>query len=715
MAYVLGIDIGGTFTDAFATDDEGHIASAKSHSTPPDFSRGVIDVIDQLASDLGLDSAGLLGQTSYICHGTTSTLNAVVTGQTARVGFITTRGHADSIMIMNLEGRYAGLSSEQIQDMPRANKPAPLVPRSLVREIDERVDHKGDVVVELNEESVRRAVGELLEQGVEAIAVSLLWSFRNPSHEQRVRDIIEELSPGLYVGLSSEISPRIREYPRATTTIMSTQVGPKLREYLDPLQAQLSELGFRGSLLIMQGAGGTIAAEDASRQAIATVASVLTGGVVGAQSLGAALGHKNIITTDIGGTTFLVGMIVDGQPLTSTSTTLNQHTINVAMVRINTIGSGGGAIAWVDAGGNLKVGPRSAGAHPGPACYDEGGTEPTVTDVDLLLGILDADFFLGGRKRLRADLAEQAVREHIAEPLGLSVPDAAAAVYAIQNAQTADLVRRVVVDAGHDPRDFVLYSFGGAGPVHCAAYSADLGVREIVVPLGSTAAAFSAYGLAAADVVVSGERSSPEPFPAPAERVAHIFDELEREVLDRLEGQGIPFAEITVRREADLRYTLQLAEVTTPVNEGTIDEAAVARVAADFEALYERLYGKGAGFSEAGLQIITYRVFAEGRLAFSTRLPELDGTATGAPEVKTRRPMLLDPLVGWEEADVYDYRSLAPGHELVGPAVVEAPTTTVVIPRGTGAEVDRLGNITMRSAQEGDDADTGSRQREVRV
>lgn len=715
MAYVLGIDIGGTFTDAFATDDDGNITSAKSPSTPQDFSRGVINVIEQLASDLGTSTGQLLGDTSYICHGTTSTLNALVTGQTAKVGFITTRGHADSIVIMNLEGRYAGLSPEQIQDMPRANKPDPLVPSNLIREVDERVDHRGRALVELNEESVRTAVTELLDQGVEAIAVSLLWSFRNPAHEQRVRELIEELAPDLYVGLSSEISPRIREYPRASTTIMSTQVGPKLREYLEPLQAELRDMGFEGSLLIMQGAGGTIAAEDASRQAITTVASVLTGGVIGAQSLGQALGHENVITTDIGGTTFLVGMIVDGQPLTSTQTTLSQHTINLPMVRINTIGSGGGAIAWIDPGGNLRVGPRSAGAHPGPACYDEGGTEPTVTDADLLLGILDPDFFLGGRKQLRVELAEQAIQEHIAGPLGMSVREAAAAVYAIQNAQTADLVRRVVVDAGHDPRDFVVYSFGGAGPVHCAAYSADLGAREIVVPLGSTAAAFSAYGLAAADVVVSGERSSPEPFPAPAERVAQTFEELEREVLERLNSQGIRFAEVSVRREADLRYTLQLAEVTTPVANGPLDDDAVVRVATDFERLYERLYGKGAGFSEAGLQIITYRVFAEGKLAFSTRLPDLEGSGDGEPELKATREMLLDPQIGWEPTSVYDYRSLLPGHELIGPAVVDAPTTTVVVPRGTSGHVDRLGNITIRFLEETGHADTGSRQREVRV
>jgi N-methylhydantoinase A len=454
MAYVIGIDIGGTFTDAFAADEGGRVAAAKTPSTPPDFSRGFLAVLDELAVTLGTQARDILADTSYIVHGTTSTLNALVTGDVATVGFITTRGHADSIAIMNLEGRYAGLGADDIQDMVRTNKPAPLVPPRLVREIDERIDHKGAVVVPLDEDGVRQAVRDLVASGVQAIAVSLLWSFRNPIHEQRVGQIIAQEAPGM-------------------TTIMNTQVGPRLRDYLRPLEKELRSLGFGGSLLVMQGSGGCVDSADAPSRAITTIGSVLTGGVVGCTRLAAELGHRNVISTDMGGTTFLAGLVIDGLPVSSTSTVLNQHVLNVPMVDVHTIGAGGGAIAWLDAGRNLRVGPRSAGARPGPACYGDGGTEPTVTDVDLLLGIINPENFLGGRKVLSRDLAAEAVRTHLAEPLGMSVDDAAAAVYAIQNAQSADLVRKVVVTSGQDPRDFALYAFGGAGPMHCASYAAD--------------------------------------------------------------------------------------------------------------------------------------------------------------------------------------------------------------------------------------------------
>ncbi len=697
MAYVVGIDIGGTFTDAFATDESGVVWSAKTPSTPPDFSRGLLDVLGELARQLRLELRGFLAHTSYICHGTTATLNALVTGATARVGFITTRGHSDSIAIMNLEGRYAGLGAEEIQDMTRTNKPAALVPRRLIREIDERVDYKGEVVVALDERGARASIRELLAQQAEAIAVSLLWSFRNPAHEQRVREIIHEEAPGMYVGLSSELSPRIREYSRSATTIMSTQVGPTLRNYLRPLEGDLRKAGFDGSLLIMQGSGGTISAADAPAHAITTIGSVLTGGVIGCVNLGRSLGHRNIISTDMGGTTFLAALVVDGKPLTSATTVLHQHKLNVPMVRVQTIGNGGGAIAWIDGGGNLRVGPRSAGAAPGPACYGQGGEEPTVTDADVVLGILNPDFFLAGRKRLRPELARAAIERAVAKPLKMTIEEAAAGIYAIQNAQASDLVRQVVVNSGYDPRDFVLYSFGGAGPAHCAGYSADLGAREVLVPMGSTAAAFSAFGLAASNIVLTAEISQPENFPVAPESVDRAFRQLETELGERLAAQRVPFSRVELNREIDIRYTMQLAEVATPVGDGALDEPAVQRIADGFEELYARLYGKGAGFREAGIQFITYRVFATGHLPYEPHLPEIkraSGPVSAA--LKGHRRALLDLQAGWRDTAIYDYAKLECGHELEGPAIIEAATTTVSIPPGAAGNIDRLGNIIIR-------------------
>jgi N-methylhydantoinase A len=701
MRAVLGIDIGGTFTDACAVTDDGRVLSTKTPSTPPDYGRGVLNTVDALAKLLDMSAEELLGATSYICHGTTSTLNALVTGDVAEVGFVTTRGHGDSIVIMNIEGRYAGLDPERVQDILRTAKPDPLVPRSHLREVIERIDYNGDVVVELDEGHARAVAQELVDDGVDALAVSFLWSFRNSAHEDRFREIVAEISPDTYVGLSHEISPRIGEYGRDTTTIMSSQVAPKLRGYLEDLGRDLTDKGFTGKLLIMQGTGGVVSAEDATRHAIVTVGSVLTGGVIGAVTLGNQLGHDNVIATDMGGTTFLVGLVVDGEPKTTTKALIGQHQVNVPMVEIHTIGSGGGAIAWLDSGGNLKVGPRSAGASPGPACYGAGGTEPTITDADVVLGLVDPENFLGGDMKLDPELSREAIKRVVGDPLGLSVEDAAAAIFAITNAQTADAVRHVVVNNGYDPRDFVLYSYGGAGPVHCAHYARDLGCKEVLVPLGPTASAFSAFGLAASDVVIALERSAPAQAPVPPDQVNAIYEELERDARDRIEQQELTFESVEFTRELDVRYSAQMAEVSTPVAGGVLDEAGVQGIIDSFERRYEEIYGKGTGFSAAGFEFITYRIRAVGRLTTRPELPELEAADGDAgPSEKGRRKINIDPARGWEEARLYDYRVLRAGHVLEGPALVEAITTTVVVPGDASGRVDKLGNLAITFGKE---------------
>jgi N-methylhydantoinase A len=701
MQTVLGIDIGGTFTDACAVTSDGRVLSTKTPSTPPDYGRGVLNTVDALAGLLEMSAEELLGSTSYICHGTTSTLNALVTGDVADVGFVTTRGHADSIVIMNVEGRYAGLDPERVQDILRTRKPDPLVARARRHEVTERIDYGGDVVVAMDEDQAREVAQSLVDDGADAIAVSFLWSFRNPQHELRFREIVAEISPDTYVGLSHEISPRIGEYGRDTTTIMSSQVAPKLRGYLEALTQGLADKGFGGKLLIMQGTGGVVSADDATRHAIVTVGSVLTGGVIGAVTLGNQLGHRNVIATDMGGTTFLVGMVIEGEPKTTTKALIGQHQINVPMVEIHTIGSGGGAIAWLDSGGNLKVGPRSAGARPGPACYGTGGEEPTITDADVVLGLVDPTSFLGGDMQLDPELSRQAIQRVVAEPLGMSVEEAAAAIFTIANSQTADAVRQVVVNNGHDPRDFVLYSYGGAGPVHCAHYARDLGVAEVLVPLGPTASAFSAFGLAASDVVVTLERSAPAQAPVPAAEVNEIFEALEKDARKRIEQQELTFESVSFARELDVRYSLQMAEVSTPVPDGTLDDQGVGGIIAAFEQRYEDIYGVGTGFAAAGFEFITYRVRAVGRLTARPKLPRLEAANSGdGPCEKGRRNIHVDPLRGWEEARVFDYRVLRSGHVVEGPALVEAPATTVVVPADATGRVDNLGNLSITFVKE---------------
>ncbi|MGE9808934.1 hydantoinase/oxoprolinase family protein [Janibacter sp. G1551] len=697
MAYVIGVDVGGTFTDAVLDDDAGNIVAAKAPSTPPDYSQGVMDVLGVLAEQLDMPVEEMLANTHHIAHGTTSSLNALVMGNVPPVGFLTTAGHRDSIFIMNVEGRYLGGSPDQLQNVLGQSKDHGLIPKRHALEVVERIDRDGTVVVALDEESVRTAVRTLLDADVKAIAVSLLWSFKNPAHEQRIREIVHEIDPDMFVSLSSEVSPRIREFARNSTTVMSAQIGPGLRDYLGSLEGRLRAQGLAGPLLVMQSNGGAIAAAEAPATAISTVGSVLTGGVVGAVSLGEQLGHKNIISTDVGGTTFLVGLVVDGEPVRTSSTIINHHPINVPTLEVHAIGSGGGAIAWLDKGGNLQVGPRSAQSVPGPACYDAGGTEPTNTDANLVLGILPESGLLGGRKALNVQAAREAIRKNIAEPLGLSVEDAAAAIYAIQNAQTGDLLRKTVVETGHDPRDFVLYAFGGAGPAYCGFYSAEVGVKECIVPLGPVASAFSAYGLASSDIVLASELSDPGQMPFDPARAMENFGSLEEQVRAALERQGLDFESIELVRSLDLRYTAQLAEVAVEVPAGELDEAAMVQVMADFEQRYAELFGEGTGFSAAGVQAITFRVRGTGVLPFSPALPQVEPATDPDPSIALHatRKVCLDPRRGYVDTPVYDYRKLRAGHRIAGPAIIEVPTTTVVVPPDMTGTVDHLGNLTI--------------------
>jgi N-methylhydantoinase A len=700
MAYVIGVDVGGTFTDAVLDDDDGTVVAAKSPSTPPDYSRGVLDVLELLAEQLGISLPDMLADTHHIAHGTTSSLNALVMGNVPPVGFLTTKGHRDSIFIMNVEGRYLGRSPHELQNVLGQAKDHALLPKRHALEVTERVDRDGTIVVPLDEDQARAAIRSLLVDGIRAIAVSLLWSFRNPVHERRLRELVAEQDPDVFVALSSEISPRIREFSRNATTIMSTQIGPGLRDYLTALEDTLRENRLGGPLLVMQSNGGAVAARQAPATAISTVGSVLTGGVVGSVSLGRQLGHRNIISTDVGGTTFLAGLVVDGEPVRDTTTVINHHPINVPTLRVDAIGSGGGAIAWLDDGSNLRIGPRSAQAVPGPACYGNGGSEPTNTDANLVLGILPERGLLGGRKPLSLELARQAIDTNIAKPLGLSVDQAAAAIYTVQNAQTGDLLRKTVVEAGHDPRDFVLYAFGGAGPAHCAQYAAEIGVTEVVVPLGPVASAFSAFGLAASDIVLAAELSDPVIVPFDPARAEQNFASLEKQVREGLDRQGVRFETIRLHREIDMRYAMQLAEVTTPVADGPLDSAVIEAAAAAFEQRYAALYGADTGFREAGIQAITFRVRGVGVLPFSPALPEVPAATSSDPAAARagRRPVCLDAQEGFADTPVYDYRQLRAGHVLTGPAIVEVPTTTVVVPGGTTATVDTLGNLTIRPA-----------------
>jgi len=695
MSYVIGVDVGGTFTDAVLDDGTGRIVAAKTPSTPPNYSDGVLTSLDLLADKLGIATHEMLADTNHIAHGTTSSLNALVMGDVPDVGFLCTRGHRDSLFIMNVEGRYLGRAAHELQNPISQTKDHRLIPKRLAEEVLERIDRDGNVVVPLNVELARAAIRRLLAQGVRAIAVSLLWSFRNPVHENMLVELIHEEDPEVFVATSSTVSPRIREFARHATTIMSTQIAPGLRAYLDTLQTALTERDLTGPLLVMQSNGGAVTAQQAPERAISTVGSVLSGGVVGSVALAEQLGHSNVIATDVGGTTFLVGLVVDGQPVREATTIINHHPVNVPTLKVDAIGSGGGAVAWVDAGNNLRIGPHSAQAVPGPACYDQGGEWPTNTDANLVLGILPKRGLLGGAKRLSVERAREAIRTRVAEPLGLSVEDAAAAIYAAQTAQTSDLLRKTVVETGRDPRDFVLYAFGGSGPAFCAAYAASLGVGKVVIPLGAVASAFSAYGLATSNIVLNTELSDPGQAPLDSAQANVNFKRLEDDVRAGLERQGVSFEQIVIEREIDMRYAMQLAEVPVAVPAGELTDETLEKAVADFERAYAELYGKDSGFREAGVQAITYRVRGTGVMPFSPQLPSLERGDTTDPvdTVSEIRPVFLNIAKGYIDTPVYDYTRLRAGHILPGPAIVEVPTTTAVIPEGFTGVIDDLGNL----------------------
>jgi N-methylhydantoinase A len=696
MGYVIGIDVGGTFTDAVLLRPDGTMISAKTPSTPPDYSEGVLSAIDLIADELGCAVDEMLRETDHISHGTTSSLNALVMGNVPRIGFITTKGHRDSIFIMNVEGRYLGRPQHELQDIMSQSKPRGLVERKLAREVVERVDRAGTAIVRLDEDDARQVIREILDEGVKAIAISLLWSFRNPVHEQRLRELIHEQDASVFVALSSEVSPRIREFARHSTTIMSTQIGPGLKLYLDDLEAKLRDKGLTGALLVMQSAGGAIAASEAAVSAITTIGGVLTGGVVGCVQLAKKLGHENVIATDVGGTTFLAGIIADGEPVRAAQTIVNQHPVNVPGLRVEAIGSGGGAIAWLDKGGNLRIGPLSAQAVPGPACYGAGGTEPTNTDANLVLGILPETGLLGGLRPIRKDLAEDAIRRRIAEPLGMSVEDAAAAIYAVQNAQTADLLRKIVVESGYDPRQFTVYAFGGAGPAHCASYAAHVGVANVVVPLGPVASAFSAFGLASSDIVLIREHSDPMSAPFDPTRVEENFARLEGEVMQAMERQGIALSRVILHREIDIRYGLQLGEVTTPLAAGPVTSGTLEDCVNDFERRYARLYGEGSGFAGAGIHGITFRIRGRGILESNPAFGAIEHAPSSDPSaaIITTRPVCLEGTK-FVDTPIYDYHALRAGHRITGPAIIQVPTTSVVIPNGMHGDIDEIGVLTI--------------------
>ncbi len=703
MPYIIGIDTGGTFTDCVVMDPQGRITTAKASSTPDDFSEGVMESLRLAGERLGLTTEALLRDTDRLALGTTVGTNAMLQRRGARVGLITTRGHRDVIHIMRGARGVPGLNNVQVLHFPESGKPDPIVPKPLIAEVSERVDCKGEVVVELNEEEAECAIRALVARGVESIAICFLWSFKRAGHERRVKAMAEQLAPNVFVCCSADLIPRWGEYERTVATVLNAYLGPVMSRYLGRLETRAQESGLRYPLQVMQCGGGVIPAAESARRAFLTLDSGPVAGVLASQYLGGIIGHKHIIATDMGGTSFDVGLVWDGEPVASYQSVVHQYEYFVPRIDIRSIGSGGGSIVWFDeASGTMRVGPISAGAQPGPACYGRGGAQPTVTDADLVLGYIDPGNFLGGRLRLDPERARQSL-EPIATRLGLGLVETAAGAARVVEHQMADLIRKATVQKGYDPRDCVVFAYGGAGPMHAGVYARELGAQSVVVPLGGVCSLWSALGAASADLLHIYEAVDIQSSPWDPARVMQRFAELEERGRAQLGADGIDPSHGRLARSADIRYKGQINEVEVPVAAGALHEAALARLVSDFHRRYETVYGQGAGFHEAHVEIVTYRVRASAVSAKPRVVAAPEADRAPSPEAQApSRPVYWAELGDFDKTPVLRGDRLVAGNVVPGPAIIQVPDTTIVVHPFQTARIDPYGNVLIDLGGRGD-------------
>ncbi|MGE3540153.1 MAG: hydantoinase B/oxoprolinase family protein [Candidatus Tectimicrobiota bacterium] len=693
--FKIGIDVGGTFTDFVVLHDHEAPRYFKTHSTPHDPSEGVITGLREVAAAYSLTPEGLLASTELLIHGTTVATNTLIERKGAKVGLLTTEGFRDLLEMRE------GMKEDRYN--LRMTPVEPLVPRYLRLGVPERVRWNGTVSTPLDEAAVEQALTALEQEGVEGLAVCLLFAYLNPSHEQRLAALIRARFPDMYLSLSHEILPQIKEFDRLSTTVVNSYVGPVFSKYLSHLKERLATLAPLHEVLIMQSNGGVAPIDDASRLAVQAILSGPAGGVSGAAVYGQQLGLSKIIGFDMGGTSTDIALIENGTPRLSTEQFEAGWKIAVPMIDMQTLGAGGGSIARVDAGGLLHVGPQSAGAAPGPACYGKGGTLPTVTDANLLLGYLDPDNFLGGKAPLELSLAEAALREHVAQPLQLSPIEAAYGVHQVVSTTMAEGIRLLSVKRGVDPRDFALLAFGGASGLHVSRVARHLHIQKVLIP--TAAPVLSAYGMLNTDLQYGFSRS----YTASLERVdleavRRLCAELEAEGRARLQAQGLADEAIAVVRSADMRYLDQVYEVNVPIPDLQLaPEALLAEWADNFHRRYQELYAYHQ--QEQEIRLVTLRVTVLGHLP-RVHLPPHQGSGPASLARKGQRRVYLGT---WQEVPVYATEQLAPGAEIRGPALLESSFTTIVVEEGDYARVDPYGGIELQVALEvlhKDDTDT---------
>jgi N-methylhydantoinase A len=693
--YLVASDVGGTCTDTIVFAPGEAVRIGKALSTPPNFAQGVLDSVASAAQTMGLTRDELLAQCSLFIHGSTVVDNAILTRDGSLTGLLTTEGFEDTLHVTRgAYGRWGGLTEDRIKHPVATDRAAPLVPMERVRGVPERVDYKGAILRELDEKAVEASVRDLIDtHKVEAIAVSLLWSFYNPSHEQKIREIIKRVAPKTYVALSSEIAPVPGEYERTSTAVINAYAGHVTFNYLTNLKQLLGAAGYDGSVLVMQGYGGLLPSEEAADRAVGMIECGPAAGVIGSKFLADLMGDKDVIAADMGGTTFKVGVIQNGELEYAREPMVDRFHYVAPKIEVVSIGAGGGSIISRDSGTNVpRVGPRSAGARPGPVCYGQGGAEPTLTDIMVLIGYMHPDTFLGGSIKLDVENARRVFKEQVSDPLGMSVEEAAFGIYRVANAQITDLIHEITVERGLDPRDFVLHSFGGTCGLLCGLFGQELNVKRIVVPY--TASVNCAFGLVSADIVHEYSYTATLPVPTPAADINKLYEPMLATAVKQLESEGFAKDRMRFEWSVDLRYSRQVHEVTTPVRAATpLSEAGMEQLVNDFEALYERKYGKGSAFREAGMEMTIFRLTARGLMNRpSIEKEALKGKDPSAAKL-SRRPIFVEAKNAMIESDIYDFEKLEPGNVIAGPAVIHTPITTIVLQDKQVGHMDEYRNI----------------------
>jgi N-methylhydantoinase A len=699
--YYVGVDIGGTFTDCVALSETGAALSAKVPTSGSAPGSSVLNGLAELAKLASMDVDDFLSQTARLGHGTTIGTNALIERKGAQMLLLTTAGHGDAILMMRGGGRVAGLAPEEFYAIHGTDKPQPLVPPERIVSVQERIDSTGAIVLELDEETLAKQVAEAVDRfQVTSVAICFLWSFVNNVHERLAAAVVRDVAPHLFVSLSSEVAPRLGEYERAVASVINAYIGPVSTGYFDELQQDLASRSLERPVVIMQSNGGALPARAIQRTPIRIIDSGPVGGLSAVSRLADAYGHGNVIATDMGGTSFDVGLIVEGSALASHERVVEQYTYRLPHIEVRSIACGGGSIARYEPHTeSMRVGPESAGAVPGPACYGLGGTEPTVTDAGVVLGLLSAGSFLGGSMHLDEDAAHKAMGT-LARSLHLSVPETAAGIITINDNKAATLIRQQTIHRGYDPRDFVIYAYGGAGPVHAFDYAREIGAREIVIPLANGASTLSAFGIASTDMVQQLETEVAIRAPFVPQQLTGLLSELARKARESMLDLGIGLTELGTAQYVLMRYPGQyMHSITIEVPGTELTEGDCRTIRNQFTSEYQRRFGTGADDVFGAPEIFAVSVkltvpYGGASLSFET-----DGRGARADAEARDRSVFWPDRREWIRTRVYLGETFPLGSSTDGPCIIDLPHTTVVVGSGQRAIRDELGSFRIRMGE----------------